>query len=86
MDRRSFLKKSALGTMGFAVPTILPTGSLFAATGSRLANHVVFCLFAGGVRNVESIFKNEGNLMPAMLKGNSSISSEIGRASCRERV
>lgn len=77
MDRRSFLKKSALGTMGFTVPTILPTGSLFAATGSRRANHVVFCLFAGGVRNVESIFKNEGNLMPAMLKGNSSISSDI---------
>lgn len=77
MDRRSFLKKSALGTMGIVGPTILPTGRLFAATGSRRANHVVFCLFAGGVRNVESIFKNEGNLMPAMLKGNSSISSDI---------
>ncbi|HAF46259.1 MAG TPA: hypothetical protein DCG83_01105 [Cryomorphaceae bacterium] len=77
MDRRSFLKKSALGTAGFAIPTILPTGSLFAATGSRRVNHVVFCLFAGGVRNVETIFKNEGNLMPAMIKGSSSISSDI---------
>ena len=77
MDRRSFLKKSVLGTAGFAIPTILPTGSLFAATGSRRVNHVVFCLFAGGVRNVETIFKNEGNLMPAMIKGSSSISSDI---------
>jgi len=77
MDRRSFLKKSALGAAGMTLPTILPSGRLFAATGARRANHVVFCLFAGGVRNMESILQNEGNLMPAMLKGNSSISSDI---------
>lgn len=77
MDRRSFIKKSALGAASIAVPTILPSGRLFAATGSRRANHVVFCLFSGGVRNLESVLKNEGNLMPHMLKGNSSISSDI---------
>lgn len=77
MDRRSFLKKTALGAAGFAVPTILPSGSLFAATGNRRANHVVFVLFSGGVRTLESIFQQEGNLMPNMLKGNAPISSGI---------
>lgn len=77
MDRRSFLKKSALGVAGLTVPTILPSGRLFAATGARRANHVVFCLFAGGVRNMESILQNEGNLMPCMLKGSGSISNDI---------
>ena len=77
MDRRSFLKKSALGAASIAVPTILPSGRLFAATGSRRANHVVFCLYAGGVRNLESVLKNEGNLMPSMLKGSASISGDI---------
>lgn len=77
MNRRSFLKKTALGAAGFAVPTILPSGRLFAATGARRANHVVFCMYAGGVRNMESVLQEEGNLMPSILKGSSSISSDI---------
>lgn len=78
MERRKFLKTTgltALGTMG--VPYILPTGRLFASTGSRKVNHVVFCLFAGGVRNIESVHKADGNLMPSILSGNEAISSDI---------
>ena len=78
MNRRSFIKKSALTAMGsIGLPYILPTGRLFAATGARKVNHVVFCLFAGGVRNLESVHQNDGNLMPRMLKGNGAISSDI---------
>ncbi len=78
MERRNFIKKAALGTAGmFAAPYILPAGRLFAPTGARKANHVVFCLFAGGVRNIESVHQNDGNLMPSMLNGNSPISSDI---------
>ncbi|AEV34291.1 hypothetical protein Oweho_3340 [Owenweeksia hongkongensis DSM 17368] len=65
----------AAGAM--VLPYVLPGGSLFAPTGSRKANHVVFCMFAGGVRNLESVHKNDGNLMPSMLNGNESISSDI---------
>ncbi|MFN4122290.1 MAG: hypothetical protein ACK4GL_03170 [Flavobacteriales bacterium] len=78
MKRRSFLKKTAIAGAGaFAVPYILPSGRLFAASGNRIANHVVFCLFAGGVRNIESIEKSKGNLMPRLLSGNEPVSSEI---------
>jgi hypothetical protein len=78
MQRRSFLKKVGLATAGaFAMPYILPSGRLFAATGSRIANHVVLCLFAGGVRNMDSIDKADGNLMPNILRGSESISSDI---------
>jgi hypothetical protein len=78
MKRKDFIKKGALAAAGsFVVPYILPSGRLFAATGSRKANHVVFCLFAGGVRNLESMQKAEGNLMPNMLTGNESISADI---------
>lgn len=59
------------------MPYILPSGRLFAATGSRIANHVVFCMFAGGVRNLESMHKADGNLMPNMLLGNENISNDI---------
>lgn len=59
------------------MPYVVPGGSLFAPTGTRKANHVVFCLFAGGVRNIDSVHKNDGNLMPSMLIGNESISSDI---------
>jgi hypothetical protein len=70
MDRRKFLKTSLLGAAGAVLsPYILPSGSLFAATNSRLVNHVVFCLFAGGIRNIESVHQAQGNLMPAMLRG-----------------
>lgn len=78
MKRRDFLKKAGLATGGiFAAPYILPSGRLFAQTGARLANHVVVCLYAGGVRSLESIQKMDGNLMPNMLNGTESISSDI---------
>lgn len=78
MNRRDFIKKTAAGSVGLAVaPYILPSGRLFAATGARKVNHVVFCLFAGGVRNWESVQKAEGNLMPNILSGNEAISSDI---------
>lgn len=77
-SRRDFLKKAALGTLGaFLAPTILPSGRLFAATGQRRANHVVFCLFAGGVRNLESMQMADGNLMRFTLSGTAPISPDI---------
>ena len=78
MKRRKFLRGAGLAAAAtIGVPYLLPTGRLFALTGSRKANHVVFCLFAGGVRNLESIHKQDGNLMPYTLKGSESISSDI---------
>ena len=78
MIRRDFLKKAGAATAGaFVAPYILPSGRLFAATNSRLANHVVFCLFAGGVRNLESVQKAEGNLMRGILNGTEAISADI---------
>lgn len=76
--RRNFIKKAGLATAGaMVVPYLLPSGRLFAATGARKANHVVFCLFAGGVRNLETLQKAEGNLMPNTLTGTEAISSDI---------
>jgi hypothetical protein len=70
MNRRQFLRNMGLAAGAATLPFILPTGSLFARTGSRRVNHVVFCLFAGGVRNIESVHQQEGgNLMPALLAG-----------------
>jgi hypothetical protein len=78
MKRKQFIKNAAAVTAGSIVmPYILPSGRLFAASGSRKANHVVFCLFAGGVRNLESMQKAEGNVMPYMLNGTESISPDI---------
>jgi hypothetical protein len=78
MKRRDFIKKTGLASASlFSAPYILPSGRLFAATGLRKVNHVVFCLFAGGIRNYESVQKNDGNLMPSLLNGNESISSDI---------
>lgn len=78
MNRRSFIKKTALATAGtFVAPYILPSGRLFAASGARKANHVVFCMFAGGVRNIEAIQKAEGNLMPYTLTGTEPINPGI---------
>ena len=68
MQRRDFIKKLGLAAAGvIAAPYILPSGRLFAATGSRVVNHVVVCLFAGGVRNLESVQKMDGNLMPGAI-------------------
>jgi hypothetical protein len=70
IPRRNFLKKTALAATGaFVAPYILPGGRLFAATGNRIANHVVFCLFAGGIRNIESVGQERGNLLPSLLGG-----------------
>ena len=50
MKRREFLEKSVLGTAAaITAPLILPSGRLFATTGSQMAQHVVFVAFAGGV-------------------------------------
>ena len=78
IPRRSFLKKTALATAAtIAAPYILPSGRLFAASGNRVANHVVFCLFAGGIRNIESVQKERGNLMPSLLSGGASVDPAI---------
>jgi hypothetical protein len=80
MKRRRFIKKAAAATAGaFAVPYILPSGRLFAASGAQLAQHVVMVMFAGGVRQQESVEKTylgqsqgipfEGNIMYNMLDG-----------------
>ena len=80
MKRRGFIKKAATATAGaFVAPYILPSGRLFAATGAQLAEHVVMVMFAGGVRQQESVEKTylgqsqgipfEGNIMYNMLDG-----------------
>ena len=64
MKRRDFIKKSALATAGvIAAPYLLPSGRLYAASGTRRVNHVVFCLYAGGVRNLESVHMNDLSLI-----------------------
>ncbi len=79
MKRRKFIKNTVLtAASSIATPYILPAGRLFAPTGTRIANHVVFVLFAGGIRNQESVdqqyianqgMNTEGNLMNNMLEG-----------------
>jgi hypothetical protein len=74
MKRRDFIKKAGLTAAAtFAAPYILPSGSLFAATGARKAQHVVVCLYAGGVRSLESHKHANGqfgNMMPYTFTGN----------------
>lgn len=78
MERRDFIKNVAITGAGIiGMPYILPSGRLFAASGNRIANHVVFCLFAGGIRNLESVQKAEGNLMKGLFAGNESLSPDI---------
>jgi hypothetical protein len=80
MKRRSFLKKTTAAAAGSIVmPYILPSGRLFAQTGSQMADHVVYVLFAGGVRQQESVLQRylddsqgvnfAGNIMYNMLAG-----------------
>ncbi|HHG84477.1 MAG TPA: hypothetical protein ENJ82_06995, partial [Bacteroidetes bacterium] len=80
MDRKDFLKKAGIAAAGvLAAPYILPSGRLFASTGGGMADHVVFVLFAGGVRQQESVLQRylddsqgvpiPGNLMYNMLEG-----------------
>ena len=80
MKRRKFLKTAGAATaVAFAVPYILPSGRLFASTGSSMADHVVYILFAGGVRQQESVMQSylwaqglqniQGNIMYNLLDG-----------------
>ena len=81
MKRRNFIKKAGVATAGaFAMPYILPSGKLFASTGGGgIADHVVFVLFAGGVRQQESVLKRylddsqgvpiPGNIMYNLMDG-----------------
>ena len=80
MNRRRFIRAAGLATAGaFTVPYILPSGRLFASTGRQIASHVVYVLFAGGVRQQESVLQRylddsqglpwAGNIMYNMLDG-----------------
>jgi hypothetical protein len=81
MKRREFLRKTgAVAAGSIALPYILPTGRLFASTGNRSAVHVVLVMFAGGVRQQESVLQRylddsqpgnpyPGNIMYNMLTG-----------------
>jgi hypothetical protein len=81
MERRAFIKKAGIATVGaFVLPYILPSGRLFAATGSRKVNHVVLVMFAGGLRNLETVKQNQSNLMSTMLKDITPFSAQNGIA------
>lgn len=80
MKRREFVKKAATLTAGSLVmPYLLPTGRLFAKTNAPLAEHVVYVIFGGGLRQQDSIlkryladsqgFNSEGNILYNMLEG-----------------
>ena len=80
MERRTFIKKTGAAAAGAMVmPYILPSGRLFAQTGVPLADHLVYVLFAGGVRQQESVLQRylddsqnvniPGNIMYNMLDG-----------------
>lgn len=87
ISRRNFIKNSTLAaTASIMAPYILPSGRLFAASGARLANHVVLVLFAGGIRNQESVYQQyltsqgagpAGNIMRNMLVGDAPPSSLV---------
>ncbi len=79
MKRRDFIKKAGIATAGaFVLPYILPSGRLFAATGNRKVNHVVLVLFAGGLRNIETVKQNQSNLMSTMLSDITPFSAQAG--------
>jgi hypothetical protein len=73
------MKKAGLTAAGALIaPYVLPSGTLFARSGARLVDHVVFVLFGGGIRNQESVkqqylanqgLPTQGNVMPNMLTG-----------------
>lgn len=81
MNRRDFFKKAGLATAGtVAAPYILPTGRLFARTNTPKAEYVVMVMFAGGVRQQESVLQRyledsqevtgaAGNIMPNLFNG-----------------
>ncbi len=80
MKRRKFIGTSALASAGtISMPYILPSGILGALTKPPLSEYVVFVLFAGGVRQQESVLQRylaegqneniEGNILYNMLTG-----------------
>jgi hypothetical protein len=83
MKRRDFIKKGSLLAGGMAgFPYLLPSGIINAQTSPPMAEHVVFVLFAGGVRQQEAVLqryladsqpnevnKIEGNILYNLLKG-----------------
>ncbi|MEM6261075.1 MAG: hypothetical protein AAGI38_01105 [Bacteroidota bacterium] len=80
MKRRKFIQTIGAASAGiFGMPYVLPEGRLFARTNSELAGHVVLVLFAGGVRQQESVgqqylagSQNEdvpGNILYNLLAG-----------------
>lgn len=85
MKRREFITKTGLAAAaGIAAPYILPSGRLFAASGRQMAGHVVLVMFAGGVRQQESVLQRylegsqendpyAGNIMYNMLNGDAPV-------------
>jgi len=81
MKRKEFIKKTSLFVGGGIVgPYILPSGRLFARTGTEKAQHVVLVMFGGGVRQQESVLGRYledsqgvsgafGNIMPNIFSG-----------------
>ncbi len=81
MKRRQFIRTAGMAAAGaIAAPYILPSGRLFAASGQQMAQHVVYVLFAGGVRQQESVLQRyledaqgkpglAGNIMYNILNG-----------------
>lgn len=81
MNRREFFLKTGVAAAGgVALPYILPSGRLFARTNTQKAEYVVLVMFAGGVRQQESVLQRyledsqgvsgaAGNIMPNLFKG-----------------
>lgn len=81
MNRKDFFRKlSVTAAGGVALPHILPSGRLFARTNVAKAEYVVMVMFAGGVRQQESVMGRyledsqgvsgaAGNIMPNLFKG-----------------
>ncbi len=82
MNRREFIKKTGIAAAGsIAFPNIVRSG-IMAKTRAAMAPHVVYVLFAGGVRQQEAVEQlylaqsqnvpdAEGNIMYNMLNGDS---------------
>ncbi|MFN0203906.1 MAG: hypothetical protein ACKVTZ_20465 [Bacteroidia bacterium] len=84
MNRRKFLKNAVFGAgAALAAPYLLPSGRLFARTTATLADHVILVMFAGGVRQQESVLQRylagsqneniEGNILYNLFDGTAPI-------------
>ena len=80
MKRRKFIKNSTAAALSTSMfPYILPSGIINARTSPWMSEHVVFVLFAGGVRQQESVLQLylagsqnenvEGNILYNLLDG-----------------